>query len=204
MSFEVDGVFVVAALLVPVGLIVTLVLAPRWLIRSMSKHALWRLRDDLVDDTLSGELPADNAPVQELIRRTEWAIKEARSFDLLHLWVWSRAVRCIPPKDLEELAHIPSLDGLTEEQQALVTDYRLRYNSVAIRAILLSSWLGIGLVVRMVARVLWRALAERTERRDVRVVVRQATDEIASDTSLGRSARSYVTVEGPSRRTLVA
>lgn len=208
MSFSVDGGVVLAALIVPGVLAVAVATMPRWFIRSMSKHALWRLRDDVVDDVLAGRLPSEHLAIRELVARLEWAIGESRSFDLLHLLVWSRARRRLPRKTVQEVVAIPDLTGLTPEQSTQVTAYRECYDRVAIRAILLSSWFGVTIVVWTGIQLLARALIdgnlapaepapEHRLRRSFRVAVREATDEVASDTKIGQWAHEFVTIKGP-------
>jgi hypothetical protein len=213
MSFSVNGNLVLLALLVPVVLIFAIAMVPRWLIRSMSKHSLWRLRDEVVDDTILGNLPADQPAVRELIERLEWAISESRSFDLLHLIVWSRAKRRLPAKLLKELTEVPGLDGLTPDQASRVEQLRQCYDSVAIRALLLSSWIGVAIVLWTAAPLAVRILIgsrrpEYAQQRSLpgglRVVVRVAADEVAEDTRLGRWASEFVNEKGPALETAPA
>lgn len=202
MSFEVGGSVVLLALLAPAGLVIACATIPRWCIRSMSKHALWHLRDDVVDDTLAGRLPAGHAAVKELIARVEWAITESRSFDLLHLRVWVRARRHLPEETACKLERLVALADLTPEQAKRVENYRTRYNSVAIKAILLTSWIGILVVFRFGVPVAIDVFRHLQEHR-LRVVVRRATDAVATETNLGRSARTFVTDKGPHREPAV-
>lgn len=203
MSFSVNGNLVLLALLVPVVLGFAIATVPRWFIRSMSKHELWRLRDEVVDDTLVGNLPSDQAAVRELIRRIEWAIGESRSFDFLHLIVWNRAKRQLPPHMLKQLGQVPALNDLTEDQAKHLREYRQCYDRVAIRALLLSSWVGVAIVlwtaIPLALRVLVRheSYAQRSMPGGLRVVVRVATDEVAEDTRLGRLASEFVNEKGP-------
>ncbi len=206
MSFNVSGNLVLLALLVPVGLVFAIATMPRWLIRSMSKHSLWRLRDEVVDDTLSDALPADHLAVRELIERLQWAIDESRSFDLLHLMVWNRAKRKLHPKVLQGLSRVPELTDLSQDQAKRVRGYRECYDSVAIRALLLSSWIGIGIVLWTAVPLAFKVLfgnheSEYARQRSLpgglRVVVRVATQEVAEDTKIGRQAREFVNEKGP-------
>jgi hypothetical protein len=206
MSFSINGSLFLLALLVPVGLVIAIATMPRWLIRSMSKHALWRLRDEAVDDILAGNLPAEHPAVQELIQRLEWAISEARSFDLLHLIVWSRAKRHLSTKELEELSQVPDLAELTGAQVSRIEKYRRCYDSVAIRTLLLSSWIGVAIVlwtaVPLAIKVLLGARRPEYAQQQslpggLRVVVRIAADEVAEDTTLGRWATEFVNEKGP-------
>lgn len=206
MSFSVSGNLVLLALLVPVGLVIAIATVPRWLIRSMSKHALWRLRDEIVDDTLAGTLPGDHPAVRELIERLEWAISESRSFDLLHLIVWNRAKRQLHPKVLQSLSRVPELTDLTPDNADRIASYRQCYDSVAIRALLLSSWIGVAIVLWTATPLAMKVLLGAKKPGDahqkslpggLRVVVRIATDEVAEDTRLGRQAREFVNEKGP-------
>lgn len=196
MSFTVDGTVILLVLIIPLGLLASFVTAPRWCSRSISKHALWHLRDDVVDDVLAGRLPADHIAVQELVVRAEWAIAESRSFDLLHLMVWQRATRHIPTEERRQLAGIPSLHGLDRGAEKLVRKYRERYDRVTIRAMFLSSWLGLAMVLRFGIPAAIDVYRDR-RRRGIGAIVYQATDTVATGTALGRSAHDFVTVKGP-------
>lgn len=199
MTFDVSGTVLLVALLVPVILTVALLSTPRWVFRSRSKHALWQLRDEVVDDTIFGRLPKEHDAVQELVARVEWAIDEARSFDLLHLWVWHRATGEIPDETRRRVPKVPGYAGLDPEASRRVEQYRMRYNRVAVRAVLLSSWLGVAMLLSVAVPLAIRLLMDRTVRRSVltRVVLRDATDQFTERTSVGRSARAFVSAEGP-------
>jgi hypothetical protein len=211
MSFDVNGTVVLLALLVPAGLFLALATAPRWVVRSMAKHALWRLRDDLAEDIRNGSLPGDNAAVQELIARVDWAIREARLFDLLHLLLWRRAKRSIPRETVRLITKKLALTGLDRQQATLVERYRGRFDSVAIKGLLLSSWFGLAMALWFSLQIAARGLALRLLRGlskrprslvlplNVRFVVREAADNVAFDTNIGRDAREFVTSKGPSR-----
>lgn len=205
MSFSVNGNLVLLALLVPMVLVLAVATVPRWFIRSMSKHALWRLRDEVVDDVLAGNLPSDQLAVRELIARLEWAISESRSFDLLHLIIWSRARRGLSPKALKGLVTAPELTSLSSEQTSRIEDYRRCYDSVAVRALLLSSWIGVAIflwtAIPLAVRILVGSRRPYARQRalpgGLRVVVRRATDEVAKDTRIGRRASEFVNEKGP-------
>lgn len=203
MSFNVNGSLVLLALLIPAVLIAAIATVPRWFIRSMSKHALWRLRDAVVDDVIAGRLPSNDPAVQELVARIEWAIGESRSFDLLHLVVWNRAKNRLSKETLRTLVAVPDLKKLTQDQASIVTGYRTRFDSVAIRAILLSSWLGVALVLWTVVPLVLRELVHRRYRqRAFGVVVREAATEAAEETHFGRLARDYVDAKSPGLKPL--
>lgn len=197
MSIEIPGTVVLVSLLIPVGLLFAFAHLPRWYARSRAKHALWRLRDDVVDDKLAGRLPANHPAVRELQMRVQWAIGESRSFDLLHLVVWRRAIRKLPAEVVQILRKAPDLDGLTHDQSSRVESYRRRYNRVAIKATLLTSWIGVAILFRVGVPLLIYALRHRARETRIHAVVQEATDEIVTKTRLGRSAREFVTVTGP-------
>lgn len=196
MTLHISGNLMIVLLLLPVGLVVVLAAWPRWYIRSMSKHSLWRLRDDVVDDVIFGRLPAEHPAVEELIARSEWAIAEARSFDLLHLLVWSWSARDMTLDTRRKLKTIPPLDGLDGPQAERVAAHRRQYNAVSIRAVFLSSWFGIAFVTLFGIRVLLHALTNHVRDGGFRFAVGAATDRVAESTPLGRSAREFVTVKG--------
>ncbi len=197
MSVSINGSLVLLLLLVPVGLTLSLLTAPRWMVRSMSKHALWRLRDEAVADARAGLLPADHPATKELLARVEWAIGEARSFDLLHLWVWVRATRNLPNETRREVRKVPDLASLSADQTARLSAYRARYNSVAIRAVFLSSWIGIALVIRYGVPVAITMIKRPRPESLIFAAIRGSTDKLAAETKIGQSARDFVTIEGP-------
>jgi hypothetical protein len=197
MSFELDGTLVLLLLLVPAGLFVALATAPRWAARSMSKHAMWNLRDDVVDDTLTGRLPTDHVAVRELIERTEWAIRETRSLDFLHFFFWTRARRKIPRELARKLAKSIPLDGLHPDQAERVRRYRTRYNTVAIRGILLSSWIGMLVILRFTVPAIREVV--RARQRSLGSFTWTATNSVVSETDIGERAREFVTDNGPER-----
>jgi hypothetical protein len=196
MSLSIDGNAVLLMLLVPAGLVAAFATVPRWFARSLSKHALWRLRDDVVDDVIDGRLPSGDAAVQELVARVEWAIEESRSFDLLHLIVWSRARRTLPLETSKRLAVVPDLKKLSTDQASRVIAHRKRFDRVAIRAVLLSSWLGVAVVFWTAIPFIFRELTNR-QKRQVGMVFREATAEAAAETRFGQLARDYVETKAP-------
>lgn len=197
MSFSMNGTFVLLGLIPLAGLVIAVGMTPRWFIRSLSKHALWRLRDDVVDDVITGKLDREHPSVKELISRVEWAIEESRSFDLLHLLVWRRAWRQLPPGQLRKLARVPDLHGLSDEQAERIKGYRRRYDSVAIGALFLSSWLGLAIVCRVAIPHMLRTSVSRIRWVRVRAIFRQATDEVVSGTPIGHAAQDYVMIKRP-------
>lgn len=158
MSLSIDGGFILLGLLIPAILVAAFAMLPKWFTRSMSKHSMWRLRDDLVDDMIAERLPADEPAVKDLLTRFEWAINESRSFDLLHLLVWYRATRGVPKKVLCELAAIPGLANLPKGQADRIVEYRQQYTRIAISAVFLSSWLGMAIVLCTAIPIAIRAL----------------------------------------------
>lgn len=192
MSVEISGELMVVILAIPLVLLVAVVTMPRWCIRSLAKHALWRLRDDIVDDTITGELPTDHKAVREIVAMAEWAIRDGRSFDLLHLVVWWRACRNIPEETRRALQQEVTLVGLTDEQAERVKAYRARYVQVAITALMLSSWMGVATVLRFAVPAILRARAEAPETIRVGSAVQRAASAAASETRLGRYSREYV------------
>jgi hypothetical protein len=194
MNLEISGEVMLLVFMVPFGLLAAVLTMPRWCIRSMGKHALWRLRDDIVDDTISGILPHDHKAVTDLLRMAEWAIEDGRSFDVLHLWVWVRACRDVSDRTRQELQKEVALAGLSTQQAERVKEYRARYVSVAITALMLGSWIGVAAVLRYAIPA---AIRLRPRPGYVTAsVMPEATQQAADGTWLGRASREYVWAKG--------
>lgn len=187
-DFELDGAVALFALLLPLSVLTyAVVTIPRWCIRSVTKHAIWRLRDDIVDDTLTGTLPRDHKAVQELILMADWAVNNGRSFDLLHLIVWVRACRHMPDELRRSLRKQAALVGLTPDEVERVKAYRSRYLLVANTALLLSSWMGVVVMLWVAVPALFKLWRKRIQQ-----PVSLTAAKAAADTRLGRYSREYV------------
>jgi len=202
MTLTFGGNLFLVVLLVPLILLVAFAGLPRWLFRSWGKHDLWKLRDEVVDDVLLDGLPAHHDAVQELIARLEWAIEESKSFDLLHVIVWQRARRKIPPATFKKYAKVPGCDGLTEAQAKRVCEYRKCYDSIAVKTIFTSSWAGWSVVAWVATPVVCRALWRRVSKEGFAhwnpvASWWNVTSRIAEETPLGRSAQDFVDTKGP-------
>jgi hypothetical protein len=202
MTFTLDGNLFLVILLVPLLLLVVVAAMPRWLFRSWGKHSLWTLRDKVVDEVIVGDLPAQDDAVRELIARLEWAIQEAKSFDLMHVLVWERARRKIPPAALKKFSGVPSCDSLTKDQAERIRLYRRHYDSVAIRTIFTSSWAGWVIVGWVATPVVFRAAWSRLSKRGLTNLNPVGlgwyiNDRLAVATWLGRWAADFVDTKGP-------
>jgi hypothetical protein len=190
---SVNGTLVFALLMVPVVLSLLLLAMPRWLGRSMFKHRLWRLRDQVVDDIIDGKLPRSHPAVGDLERHIEWALGEARSFDMLHLLVWRWAVRKVDPATREMVAKPCSLDGLDAGERAMVEGYRARLRFLSSSAMLCTSWIGLAVVAWLLPHAIRTARRTRRERApSPPTVIHIAAHEAVESTRLGASSREFV------------
>jgi hypothetical protein len=197
MHFDVNGTSLLPLLIIPAALGWAVLSWPRWYVRSISKHALWRMRDGVAREVRTGRLPGDHAAVAELRERIDWAIKETHSFDLVHLLVAIRALHKLPAENRQQLSKTPSLHGLTGEQVELIKSYRRRYNTVTIRALLLSSWIGIATFIGHAVPFALKRVGHRARNLTVAGVVNDTTDEMVARSWLGRQAREFINSNGP-------
>lgn len=147
MSFEVDGLVAVLFFVPLIGVFFAFATMPRWCVKSISRHRLWRLRDRVVDDIIAKELPADHGAVQDLLKVIEWRIEHHRSLDLLHAMVWWGANTKVPASVQKQYRREISLDDLTEEQAERISAYREQCISIIIIAMMMGSWIGIASVL---------------------------------------------------------
>lgn len=183
-------VMAAAATMTVVGLIFTasLITLPRWCVRSLHRHRLWRLRDQVVDSVLAGCLPANHPAVKYLISELERAIRHCHRMSLLKLRgfiLLRRRLSRAAETQLRSRSAPPSLAGLGEAEKMLLKEYRQAEATLLAGNLLLGSWLGVYLVLR-------RLPAAATRSAGARQAMTMAADEVTTKTRIGRAARDAV------------
>src|SRR5580692_11310833 len=84
-------------LIVLVGLWAACMLGPRWFARSLHRHRMWRLRDDLVDDVIAGRLPRDHDAVRHLLSRMEDTLRLGPNVTLSDVLIFHRHLAKLSP-----------------------------------------------------------------------------------------------------------
>lgn len=163
-----------AAVLVMLSL--ALVTAPRWCFRSRARHRLWVLRDSLVDEVLSGTLPAAPA-VLSLQRDIEVAIECVTKMRLLDVEVFRRLLRGVSNEARTAFGRSPrDRDGLGEADVSRLQVYEARLWVLVLGSLLVGSWFGVAIIGRA-----YLAAAVRGSRSGVGDAVQKA-----SETRLGK------------------
>jgi hypothetical protein len=168
-----------------IALFTVLFVMPRWCFRSVHRHRMWRLRDDIVDKVIDGVLPADHPAVRQLVGRVNGSIRLAPKITLLRLLVIDKVTGKTSPEVravLDEHAGCGPCDmtELTEEQCDLIARYNDRINILRIGTTLTGSWLGIAVVAAVVPLV-----AVTPAARTIRQALGRAVDEVSA-TRFGR------------------
>src|SRR4051794_23025642 len=83
-------------IVVPMGVWIAFLRMPRWLVLSLHRHRLWRLRDQVVDDMIYERLPKTDPAVRQLQSDVEWVINETASLTMLVLHVMRSIPRAHP------------------------------------------------------------------------------------------------------------
>jgi hypothetical protein len=177
-----DITTVVILFLPPLVLFVALMRAPRWFAGSLCRHAIWRLRDGFVDETLAGRLPCEALAVQETRRHMEWVLAEHTTLSMAQVyawwWAWRKSPELRPAKP-----KFPNGE-LTVEQAQLLDRYNHRLSELNVASVLCSSWPGLMIVVRYLVPALVRGAA-------LRPAANEAARE-ASHTDPGERASDYL------------
>lgn len=196
-------VVTVALILVPTGLFVALLRAPHWFSRSLHRHILWRLRDEIADDVIDGRLPQQHPAVRGLLRRAERVIELTSEMTMLDLFVWSWVWKRSDPK-LREASRRPEISraGLSEPQIALVNKYHERLGMLSSSSILFGTWLGIASILRFVVPALREGRRRQTCKpptgnleKEFKVTIWTAAGKATACTSMGRHSRDFVAQE---------
>lgn len=188
--------------LIIVGLMsvwVALVRAPVWFCRSLHRHRLWRERDAVADDILSGRLPRQHPAVSELLAVADWSARQGHKHTVTEMFLW-RAVHRRVDESTPEVLAIP-LDDLDEDQLALLHQHRDRIILLTTSSMLLGSWLGILTILRFVvpARRAMRTAEIEPRRGDLRATLAEATSEASQQTGIGHAAREFINLQKRNR-----
>lgn len=181
-----------------VGLFYAVIFLPRWFTRSMHGHRLWRLRDSFVDDIIAGRLPREHPAVQRALSDIEWAVRNGKTLKMLDvylcLWLFRR-METTSRKEFAKTAAVPSFDGLTAEQSALLRERMTSFTTLLAGSLMLGSWLGLATVARFVPQALAEAVRKKGAHWGgrVRSSLRDATDLAATETRLGQYSTDLAT-----------
>lgn len=177
-------------IIVPTGVWIAILRIPYWFSRSLHRHRMWRLRDAVADDLISGRIPKHHPAARDLLRRTESAIDEMQSLTAVAVYVFVRVCRRSSGDVLNRMRPTPpSLDGLSPEQRARITEHKDLLSSLCASAILTGTWVGLATILRFLIPA---ARDSRTKRdRNPKATIWLATDKATSSTRLGRCSREY-------------
>jgi hypothetical protein len=163
---------------------------PRWFVRSMHRHRIWRHRDQVVDEILSKELPRHPA-VWELLRDTERSIEMAHRMSFISSISAGVSIRRMSPraqKVWEEMCADAPTNDLEPEVLRRIEDHRERVEMLSAGLILLGSWVGVVATVGMIPAAIWSTRHEQMSGSRIAL----ATDDAVGNTRLGELARRAV------------
>lgn len=192
---------ITALVVATMSLWIALLRAPHWFCRSLHRHRLWKERDHVADDIIARKLPKDHPAVRELLEVAEWSAREGHKHTVMEMFVWRAIGQRTDKRTPETLA--VSLDGLTEDQLALLHQHRDRIMFLTTSSMLLGSWLGLLTILRFVVparREILKGAAQRApaqvrSRVDVRATILEATNEASRRTQLGCVAREFIDLQ---------
>jgi hypothetical protein len=154
---------------------------------------MWALRDDLVDDVIDRRLPQDHEAVRQLVKHVDTTLRLGPNVTLMDVLIFGRQLGKIKPSAQRFLLEDKcSLDGLTQDQQKLMRDYRERFGRLCVGLLVLGSWFGLTCVVivfvglsarRLVQQ--WRNVSLGAVKGLVALTAQQATDRVA-DSHMGQ------------------
>ena len=196
------------------GLLVAFITLPRWLMRSLHRHRLWRFRDHVALEILDGTLPSHPAS-WALLNSIEASIECDHRISVLRVWLFRPTYRRLSSEARERVLRRfePALGTLTGGERKLISDRRERLSVLRTGSALLGSWIGLALVILALPRVVPQVVADvRSARRAspladsppstvvfrieadtaTRAVVRKATDTAAVRSRLGRLVSSTI------------
>lgn len=202
----------------PVAAFAVVLTLPRWFSRSLHGHRMWRLRDTVVDDVLTGKLPQDHEAVSHLIQVMDMVLHEKRT-TLLDAYIASRVSSDVDPtflKAAQSQGFACPLDGLSAGERALVEDYRRRFTTLLVGSMFLGSWFGIAHVIPFLPsgmRIAMRQASAATRdgikhrlddigsrfEREITASAREATDLAATHSRLTETAIGLATRQDSSR-----
>jgi hypothetical protein len=205
---------VIVLVAIAMVLFIAVLRMPRWFAQSLAHHALWRMRDDLVDDMLSGRLPKDHAAVRELLGTAEWVIAQSPSATLVRFYVWRRICNRSETDVRDQIAkRAPSWHGLSDAESERLGQYRNRLGQLAATCMLFGSWLGLWHVIRRigpgirearrVASVTRGSHSQKLEA-EFAASIRVAADRASAESWVGQYSRELVPQATEPRLTGVA
>jgi hypothetical protein len=169
------------------GLWLSLLTLPRWFVRSMHRHRMWRHRDEIVDEILDGRLP-DHPAVWELLNDAERSIHLTDRVTYLRGYMACRSIGTLSPQATarwNDRTRPSSLEGLSATECELLRNHRIHDHQLTVGVVLLGSWVGFFVVLGRFAALL---RDEHRERRLSRRAFALATDDAVVHTRLGQSA----------------
>jgi hypothetical protein len=93
------------------------------------RHALWSLRDDIMDDIRAGRLPRDERTGM-LLALAVVGIHDASKHTLFAAWIGNRRVRhLVPPGVVDDVV----LGGDGGRERSVLADYLSRYRTISRR-----------------------------------------------------------------------
>lgn len=183
---------VVVSTLLFVALVAAIVSLPRWCVRSLLRHRVWRLRDDMFDAALRGELPIGHPAVRATLSRMDTVISNCHRFSLLRLGIFSQLLKRSPDSIRRSIDGRPPLpaklyDHLTTEQRQLIKSYEQRLLMSMVALVVLGTWFGF-------FRASWAVLAVRPEHRTPEAPEAAngwfgGAEEAVAGTRMGQAAR---------------
>jgi hypothetical protein len=124
-------------------------LVPRWFARSIHRHRMWTLRDQLVDDIIAGRLPHDHPAVRQLARNIDRALRDGMNITYFDVRVFARRYRRLDSSTRaildKRIARRPT-DGLTQDQCKRIKGYETCWELLRVGHLMLGSWLGLAYV----------------------------------------------------------
>lgn len=189
------------------GMLVAFVRIPHWFCLSLTRHAVWRLRDSVVDDVIGGKLPRDHPAVIDLLQATESVIRNTRDLTMVNFYIWVRTWRQHDAALRNHARRAPACTGLTTEQRALLQQHRALLVKLGSRAILTGTWIGLAMTIRFIGSGIRKsrkvaALAEPQRPRfdaEVATSFRFAAETAATSTWVGRCSSEYLTRDADKR-----
>jgi hypothetical protein len=185
--------FIIIMLIVLIGLWAACMLGPRWFARSLHRHRMWRLRDELVDDMIVGRFPRDHDAVRHLQGKMDTTLRLGPNVTLSDVLIFHRYLAKLSPSARRFVAkpECPT-DGLSDDQRAALKKYEDEFGLLVVGLLFLGSWFGlifiIGTFVSLTLRRLvkiWRApISIAAIQRVLGSIARQATDK-AADSPIG-------------------
>lgn len=134
-----------AAVFALAGATVAVVTLPRWLVRPLLRHALWRLRDEIFDAARRGELQYSHAAVLALIRRIELSIKYSNELSLVRFAFAKHVARGLSRDAVDRLMSEirPDLAGMSPSERDAFEAYDRRFGLTLVRIPLIGTPLGL-------------------------------------------------------------